>query len=385
MLEGLRDGWRRLWSTSSAPSESDLGGQIAWAVDRRLGRADYLGLPSVGRARALIIATIAQLEPVAYRNGVAMDSQPAVITRPQRGITRYEWLAQLAGSLIDEGDAFLALPASGRNAEGWPDVAAVLPAGDVTVEWLERPLTRKYRYAERELVEGRDVLHIALGRRPGELRGHSLFEQYADALDRVIATEIYAADWFDTGAVPDVVLKTRASRTDAELEAAKQRWIANHRDHSPAILSGDWELETTGANPASSQLLESRGRGDVEVARIFGIVPAELLLVALAGSSLTYQNVTGMLDTLVRVTVQPTYLSPIEEALSDLLPRTQVVRFSFNELYRLAEPQAIETYAAALAAGIYDLPEIRRRLGQPATSNPQIPPALQPTRSEATA
>jgi hypothetical protein len=114
---------------------------------------------------------------------------------------------------------------------------------------------------------------------------------------------------------------------------------------------------------------------------MFGIVPAELLLVALAGSSLTYQNVVGMLDTLVRVTLQPTYLSPIEEGLSDLLPRTQVVRFSFDELRRLAEPDAIATYAAALSAGIYDVPEIRRRLGQPATSNPQIPPALQPTRT----
>jgi HK97 family phage portal protein len=381
-VDGLRAGFRRFAAGMPAtPSESDLPGQIDWAVDRRLGAADYLGIPAVGRARQLLITGIAQLEPVAFRGGVAMDSQPAVVTRPQPGITRYEWLAQIGASLIDEGDAFLWLPATGKNAEGWPDVAVVLPAGDVSVTWATRPITRAYSWAGRELVEGRDVLHIAAGRLAGELRGRSIFNQYQDALARVLGTELYAADWFDTGSVPDVVLKFAGSLNDVEADAVKARWVANHRDHSPAVVPQGWDVASLGADPASSQLLESRSRGDLEVGRMFGIVPAELLLVELASSTLTYQNVEQMLDTLVRVTLQPVYLSPIEESLSDLLPRTQVVRFSFDELRRLAEPEAITTYAAAIGAGIYDLPEVRRKLGQPVTSNPQIPPALQPTRT----
>jgi HK97 family phage portal protein len=384
VLEGLVDGWRRLFaSPPSVPSESDLGGQIQWAVDRRLGRGDYLALPAVGRARQLIISTIAQLEPVAYRDGVAMADQPAIVTRPSPGLTRYEWLAQIASSLVDAGDAILWLPKTGRNAEGWPDLAVVIPPNDVHVEWAQEPITRKYQWRDRELVEGTDVLHIALDRGPGELRGHSVFDRYADALNRIMGTELYAADWFDTGAVPDTVLRFSGSMTDAEAETVKNRWIANHSNRAPAVLPAGWDLTATGSNPQDSQLLESRGRGDVEVARMFGIVPAELLLVAISGSSLTYQNVSGMLDTLIRVTVQPTYLSAIEEGLSDLLPRTQVVRFSFDELYRLREPEAINTYAAALAAGIYDLAEVRARLGQPASSNPQTPPALRPTRTVA--
>jgi HK97 family phage portal protein len=382
VFEGLKNAWDRFTAMpTSAPSESDLGGQIQWEVDRRLGAADYLGLPSVGRARQLLISSIAQLEPVAYRGGVAMDSQPAVVTRPQPGITRYEWLAQIASSLIDDGDAFLWLPATGRNAEGWPDVAVVLPADDVQVEWATQPITRRYHWQDRELIEGRDVLHIAANRRAGELRGRSIFDQYADALARVMGTELYAADWFDTGAVPDVTLKFSGSLTDTEAAAAKARWVANHRDHSPGVLGAGWDLSATGTDPSSSQLLESRGRGDQDVARMFGIVPAELLLVSLNSSSLTYQNVAAMLDTLVRVTLQPAYLSPIEEGLSDLLPRTQVIRFSFDELRRLAEPEAVATYAAAIAAGIYDVPEVRAKLGQPPTSNPQIPPSLKPTQA----
>jgi HK97 family phage portal protein len=318
---------------------------------------------------------------VAYRDGIAMEDQPAVVTRPAPGTTRYEWLSQIASSLIDAGDAFLWLPRTGRNAEGWPDVAIVLPPGEVSVEWAQRPITRKYRWQERELTEGTEVLHIAAGRGPGELRGHSIFEQFDTALARVLGTELYADDWFGNAASPDVALKFSGSLSDAEAADVKAKWIANHRDRSPAVLGAGWDLTAVGADPSSSQLLESRARGDVEIARIFGIVPAELLLVSLSGSSLTYQNVSAMLKTLVDTTVTPLYLSPIEEGLSDLLPRTQVIRFSTEGLYRLAEPEAITTMATALSAGIYDLPEIRRRLGQPATSNPQIPPALRPTRT----
>jgi phage portal protein BeeE len=156
--------------------------------------------------------------------------------------------------------------------------------------------------------------------------------------------------------------------------------VANHRDRSPAVVGAGWDVTATGADPASSQLLESRARGDVEVARVFGIVPAELLLVAVDGSSVTYQNIAGMLDTLVRVTVAPAYLAPIEEALGDLLPRTQVVRFSLTELERLAEAERIPAEVAAIDAGIYTLPEVRASRGLPTSSSPQIPPALLPSR-----
>lgn len=377
MLDALRTGWRSLFNP--APSESDLGGQIQWAVDRRLGRADVAALPAVVRARELIVTTAAQLEPVAFRDGFAMEDQPAVMRRPAPGMTRYEWVSQIVGSLIDEGDAILWLPESGRNAEGWPDVAVPLPLGEVEISWSSTPFVREYRWHGRQLFEGRDLLHLALGRRAGDLRGHSPLDDCADALYRVLGTELYAADYFTSGAVPDVVLKYAGSLNDGEAAAAKARWMATHQDRSPAVLQNGWDVTTTGANPETSQLLESRSRGDVEVARVLGIVPAELLLITLASSSLTYQNVAQMLDTFVRVTVGPKYLALIEESFGDLLPRSQAVRFSTSELFRLAESERIATEATAIAAGIYTLPEVRRGHGLPAGNAPAIPPALQPT------
>jgi phage portal protein BeeE len=207
----------------------------------------------------------------------------------------------------------------------------------------------------------------------------SKFQTNADALDRILAAEYYAADWFSNGAVPSVTLKFAGPMNAKEAGDAKARWVENHRDHSPGVLSQGWDLVETGGNPESSQLLETRRLGALEVARIFGIVPAELLLVELGGSSLTYQNIAGMLDTFVRVTGQPEYLAPIEAGMSDLVPSTQAVRFDLAELFRLGEADRITSEAAAITAGIYTLPEVRRGHGLPVESTPRIPAELAPT------
>jgi len=379
VLEGIAAGWRRF--LSGRPSESDLTGQIRYAVEsRELVSADYAALPAVARARALIVSLVAQLEPVAWRDGYPLEEQPRIVLRPQPDSTRDAFLGMIAGELFDRSNAFLWLPESGRNAAGYPDTAVVLPFDEVSVSWDESRLFRRYRWRDRELRVGRDLVHVELpGRRPGELLVPSKFDQNADALARIVGAEMYAADWFANGAVPSVTLKFNGDMTDARADAAKARWVENHRDHSPAILPAGWDIHETGGNPESSQLLETRAAGVLEVARIWGIVPAELLLAELGGSSLTYQNIAGMLDTFVRVTGQPEYLSPIEAALSDLTPSTQVVRFELGELFRLAESDRVKVEAEAISAGILTLEEVRRDRGRPVESTPRIPAELQPT------
>jgi len=381
VFEGFAESWRRLWLPR--PSASDLGGQIAYEVaSRELGLGDYQSIPAVARARSLIVSLVAELELVSWRDGFPMTDQPRVLVRPQPGSTRDGFLGSVAGELFDHSSAFVWLPATGRNAAGFPDTAVVLPFDRVAVSWDESGLFRRYRdtYRGVDLVPGRDLVHIELpGRRPGELLVPSKFDTNAAALDRIIAAELYAAEWFANGAVPSVTLKFAGPMNAKEAKDAKDQWIANHQDHSPAVLSQGWDIHETGGNPESSQLLETRRLGALEVARIWGVVPPELLLVELGGSSLTYQNIAGMLDTFARVTVQPEYLAPIEAGMSDLVPSTQSARFELGELFRLGEQDRIPTEAAAIAAGIYTLEEVRRGRGLPVGSAPRIPAELAPS------
>jgi HK97 family phage portal protein len=365
------------------PSESDLPGQIEWAVDRRLGLADYLGIPAVARGRGLLISLIAQMEPVAWANGYPLTDQPRVLLRPAPGVTRHDYLTELGASLIDHGDAYLWQPRSGRNASGYPDVSIVLPADEVHVSWSDDSrLFRRYRWRDRELAAGGsspELVHVSINRASGELTGHSPLDAIAASLDRIIAAELFAEDWFETGAVPSATLKYEGTLSDAEADAAQARWVSKRREHLPAILSRGWDLKESGSDPEKSQLLDTRRWGVLEVARGLGIVPAELLLAEVGGSSLTYQNSALMLDNLVRVTVQPTYLAPIEEALSDLLPGTQAARFDPAELFRLQTAERFGAYAVGLGAGFLQLEQIDRWEGWRRDVPPPIPPSLAPT------
>ena len=339
-----------------------------------------MSLPAVARARSLIVSLVAELDPVSWRDGYPMEAQPRIAIRPQPGATRDAFLGSIAGELFDHSNAYVWLPKTGRNAAGYPDVAVPLPFDSVQVEWDETGLFRTYHWNDRDLVPGRDLIHIELpGRKPGQLLVPSKFDTNAAALDRILAAELYAADWFDNGAVPSVTLKFAGPLNDVEAGAAKTRWVENHRDHSPGILPQGWDIHETGGNPESSQLLETRRNGVLEIARIWGIVPAELLLAELGGSSLTYQNIAAMLDTFMRITGQPEYLAPMEAGLSDLVPSTQTIRFDLSELFRLAESDRVHVEAEAIAAGIYTLPEVRRNRGYPETSAPRIPPELAPS------
>jgi HK97 family phage portal protein len=368
------DGFRRWWQPR--PSESDLAGIIEHEVaSRELGIGDYLGIPAVARGRQLIVSIVAQLEPIAYRAGYPLDEQPRVLTRPAPEITRQEYLAQLVASLVDHGNAALWQPRTGRDAAGRAEVSIVLPFDAVHVEWSDDShLSRRVTWAGRDLVVGRDVILVSIGRQAGELLGVSPLRAVEDALARILVAELYAGDWFETGAVPSVTLKFDGVMTDELAASVKAKWIENHRDHSPAVLPKGWDLKETGADPGSSQLLETRKHGSIEVARALGIFPAELLLAEVGGSSLTYQNVAEALMTFARV-----YIAPIEEALSDLLPGTQAVRLNTSELERLGTAARWDAYAAGLGAGFITPEQVDRWEGWQRDAPLPIPAPLAPT------
>ena len=76
-------------------------------------------------------------------------------------------------------------------------------------------------------------------------------------------------------------------------------------------------------------------------------VPGTLVEYNAAGSSLTYQNIGEVFTFFVKSCLQPLYLEPIEQALSDLLPRTTVARFNVDAFNRPDMKSRWEVYEIA--------------------------------------
>jgi phage portal protein BeeE len=88
-----------------------------------------------------------------------------------------------------------------------------------------------------------------------------------------------------------------------------------------------------------------------------------MLLAETSGATVTYQNVDAIASLLVKVTILPKYLAPVEAALSVLVPRTKSVRFSLAELTRADLATRFAVYAQAITAGILTAEEARSMEG----------------------
>lgn len=359
-----------------APPYPSVQAQIDAYIASRSGASGVL--PAVERGVELLASAVAQLVPVTYAAGVPV-APPAIVERPDPWTTRYGFLEQTVRSMVETGDAFWYLfdPDPDATSGRRPRHATVLKSSDVEVRWDSSQLRRLYRWRGKEMIPGRDIAHIPLAPRAGELRGLSPLVECAGALAIISTAELYASGWFAGAGVPSGVLTAPGELSDTEADAMKAAWLDAHAGPvpTPAVLSGGITWAAEAVDPERSQMTATREHGVATVARLLGI-PAPLLLVATGGTSITYANVGQLYAELHRSTVIPLYLSPIEAAWSDLTARTTTVRFDLDELSRLDVEARWATYSVASSLGVIAPADIAMREGIVAG---QVPDALAPT------
>jgi HK97 family phage portal protein len=363
-----------------------IEGQIARAVASReadFTLADALQMPAVIRGVQLICSLIAQFQPIAYRGGVPLADQPRLLTQPAPFGTRYQFIYQtiysqlaMPGSASTGGDAYWLIV--DRDDEGLARAAIVLDPDEVVVSWDESRFLPVYTWRGQE--QGADLVHLTIGRPPGELHGRSPLIAGLPALSVVAAAEAYALGFFGTSGVPSVAINVPGKMTPTEAETLKAQWMDAHAGPgaTPAVLTGGITADYPPVDAQRAQLQESRAYGATIVARLLGI-PAPLLHVETSGATITYNNAGGALDEFVRATAAPVYLAPIEGYLSALMPRTQTVRFDTGELNRIDVAGRFNVYQTGIAAGVMTPAEARMNEGWPTDAPIAAAPAYAAT------
>jgi HK97 family phage portal protein len=158
--------------------------------------------------------------------------------------------------------------------------------------------------------------------------------------------------------------------TAEEAARLKRQWlgqdengtlIGDSKSNTFRVADSGMDVQPHQVNPESAQLLESRQHSSGNAATMFGI-NGHLLNYVASGSSLTYQNVGEVFVDFVRTSLAPGYMVPIEDAISDLLPRPQTARFNADELYRADIKTQADVYSTLVTAGM-QAEEAARRAG----------------------
>lgn len=366
-LRRWADGGRRP-DAVMARSDPDDGPSAAMVAllerieERRasFGLAQAHRMPPVVRARMLICGLGAAFMPLVYRNGAALVDQPRIARRPDPWQSRFAFLYQTIDSMIDHGVAVWLR--TEKDDAGYPRSVMVLPYNECSILWDERRFQRRVQWRGRELVPGVDCELVDLGRPAGELVGMGPLTAILPYLAPVWDAEVFAEAWFTSGGVPETVLTSDQKISAAEADAIKRRWLDVRTGPEPAVLGQGLAASWPNVDPERAQLHQSRSYGATIVARGLGI-PGALLHVETTGATITYSNPEGAVDDLVKSTIAPMYLTPIEQTMSDLMPGPQVVRFDLNDLSRVSLRQRAEIYQILIDAGVMDSAEARQYEG----------------------
>lgn len=323
--------------------------------------SEALGLIPVFRALQIITTAAGQLTIEQHRGQRVITGKAAAkfLTRPDPASTRTQWIQEAVLSLATDGNLFLRVV---RDKAGAIAAVRVLPPREVTIS--EDPKTGRVVYWYKGEVQA-EILHQKFMPVPGQLRGLGPIQAARQEIIGALDVRDYATGWFSSTGQPSGLLTSPGFDTAEKSKAALAAWnMAAQDPNNPSkirVLGGDIKYTPLLLNPEDAQWLDARKFTVTDIARLFGI-PSALMLVSLDGNSLTYSNVEQEWVAFTRFTLIE-YLRKIEDALSDLAPMGAKARFNLEALLRGDTAARYAAYALGISSGFITPDEAREKEG----------------------
>lgn len=326
---------------------------------------EAVSLSSVYRAISILSTAAAQLPLYVERNGRRLPAAetPGIIRQPNMEMSRGDFVETLVNSMAFTGNAYFQARGELRGA---PAELVPLDPRRVSVGYDHKRKRIIYYVDAKEAKEG-TIGHCRLLTLPGRLTGLSPIDAARKDIAGALATRNIASSYFDDSGQPTGILASDQDLTEDEARAIINAY--NHLDadgnpldiaHNPSrvkVLPKGIKYQPLTVKPSDAQWIETRKFDTTTIARLFG-VPASLMLAAVEGSSMTYQNIEQEWISFARFTLTQ-YTRKIEDELTRMTVRGQRVKFNFEGMLRADTKTRYEAYAIALDKGFMTINEIR--------------------------
>lgn len=316
---------------------------------------EALGLIGVYRAVQVISTSVMQLSFDAFRDDEAVTPKPLILRRPDADESLSAFIEKTTLSLVLNGNFFWQVF---RDNQGRATGLRVLNPHDVRIKSDSFGNVIGYDYQDKTYTKT-EIKHGAIMRVPGDPRGRGPIQTAQAELRSSLDARDYSSNWFQDSGVPTGILANKAAYMTAEqAEEAKERWVKTQGgQRGPAVLSGDWTYQPVYLSPEDAQWIEVRQFDTTGIARLFGI-PASLMLAAVEGTAMTYQNIGQAWTEFHRFTLIR-YVMEIEAAFSDVLPRGTEVKANIEALLRPDSVTRYQQHTSALQGGWMSVNEVR--------------------------
>lgn len=286
------------------------------------------------------------LELTRTRNGrVELLPTPSVLIKPNDHQLMYEFLHQLVSTLLIHGCVYIYAP---RRAGEFPPEMRVIHPNRVK-DVIDADDGFVYYEIDKQRYENGDIRGIHWLVLAGHRRGISPLDAQRNTIGMALAMDRFLSAFYGDGATPSSVLETDKPLTNEQARIMRETWEDSHyKRRRPAVLSNGLKWRSITANAADMQMLEHRESIVRDIARVYR-VPLNMIS-GTGGDSNTYQNVEQAGINFVRYTLLP-WMRRIEDALSEMLPITQRVRFDAEEFERADLTTRVRAQQIEIASG----------------------------------
>jgi len=199
------------------------------------------------------------------------------------------------------------------------------------------------------LFTTREILHVPGLSYNGQY-GLNPIQYSADVLGAAAATDDYASRFFSNSTNLGGVISVEHAMSEPQAAALKAEWEAFHKgilnSHRTGVLSKGARYDRVTLDAASSQLLESRSYGVLEVARLLRLPPHKLYeLTNATFSNIEHQSIEAITDG-----IQP-WCERIESCINydpDLTPEGTFIKFELEGRLRGDTASRYQSYTAAI-------------------------------------
>lgn len=346
---------------------------------------EALGVPAILGAVTLIAGTMGTLTMDGYRNEQLQPAtgRPRIMVRPNPFTKPYTFWFLSAFYKATRGERWWWVAAR-DPIDRTPLSLFPVPPWEITVEQNDQDRLRPtIKWADR-IMPNEDMVSDFWFPDHSGLRGAGPLQKAGVAVSAAVEAEQWAANFF-SGSLPSLIGKTEEELTDDELARLDKQWLEKP-NNVPRWLGHGIDMKESPFDPEKAQLTESRQLNVGNVARMFNM-PGALLEYAMEGSSITYQNQQDIWADFQRRCLGPIFAEPIEQDMSDLLPRSWTGQLNFDRLLRADMKTRFESWKLGIEAGFLTPEEARQREGlEPGSSEfapvpqaaPQAIPSLLP-------
>jgi HK97 family phage portal protein len=281
---------------------------------------------------------------------------PSVLIKPNAHQTMFEFVHQTMLSLALHGCAYVYAP---RRAGELPAEMRVLHPNLVKKTVISDDGASYVYTIDRTEYSSDDIRAIHWILLPNQVRAVSPLEAMRNTIGIGLAMDRFLSQFYGEGATPSSVLETETTITPEQAQVLRDTWSDAHTQRRrPAVLTGGLKWRSITTSAADSQMLEHREAIVRDIARAYRI-PIHMINGS-GGNTQTYQNIESAGTNFVRYTLLP-FMRRIEDAISEMLPLTQHVRFNADEFMRADLLTRVQAQQVQILSGTMSPNEARQQ------------------------